>query len=241
MAEEPQNTEHENGAHQDAASDAASQEAVIIDIESAVFAELPWEEQVGTLREILQESWTQTAQNLDLAQRAQAEMANQRRRSDEERISQGKYSNGRLIAKLLPVVEELALAMGLVEDNNGVETTGDDAQDAESSPESPPESPPESSWIQGVRLIQRKFMTLLESEGVTTIDAVGTVFNPLEHEALSTDESTEYPPGHVIKAVRQGYRLHDRIIQPAQVIVAREPQDVGKGDTSSEEKETDNG
>ncbi|MCH7712524.1 MAG: nucleotide exchange factor GrpE [Chloroflexi bacterium] len=233
MAEEPQNTEHENGAHQDAASDAASQEAVIIDIESAVFAELPWEEQVGTLREILQESRTQTAQNLDLAQRAQAEMANQRRRSDEERISQGKYSNGRLIAKLLPVVEELALAMGLVEDNNGVETSGDDAQDAESSPE--------SSWIQGVRLIQRKFMTLLESEGVTTIDAVGTVFNPLEHEALGTDESTEYPPGHVIKAVRQGYRLHDRIIQPAQVIVAREPQDVGKGDTSSEVKETDNG
>ena len=192
---------------------------------------------MGTLREILQESRTQTAQNLDLAQRAQAEMANQRRRSDEERISQGKYSNGRLIAKLLPVVEELALAMGLVEDNNGVERSGGDAQD----PESSPESSLEPSWIQGVRLIQRKFMTLLESEGVTTIDAVGTVFNPLEHEALGTDESTEHPPGHVIKAVRQGYRLHDRIIQPAQVIVAREPQDVGKGDTSSEEKETDNG
>jgi len=242
MAEEPQNAEHDNGAATDAASGAASPEAVTVDIESAAFAELPWEEQVESLKEILQDSRNQTAQNLDLAQRAQAEMANQRRRADEERISQGMYSNGRLIATLLPVVEELALAMGHVEaqeaatppeGTNGVEAAGEDSQD--------PESSSESAWIQGVRLIHRKLMTLLESEGVTTIDAVGAVFNPLEHEALGTDESSDYPPGHVIRAVRQGYRLHDRIIQPAQVIVAKEPQDVGAGNTSSEVKETDNG
>lgn len=239
MAEEPQNTGHQNGeSHEggpDVATDAAA-EAVTVDIESPAFAALPWEEQTETLRQILQDARTEASQNLDLAHRAQAEMANQRRRSDEERISQGKYSNGRLIAKLLPVVEELALAMGHIEnglENTGVPTSGEDHRHDESSAG--------SSWLQGVKLIQRKLMALLESEGVTTIDAVGAVFNPLEHEALGTDESSEYPPGHVIKAVRQGYRLHDRIIQPAQVIVAREPQDAGTGDSSSEAKETNNG
>lgn len=237
MAEEPLNVEHESGASQDG----ESPETVAVDIESAAFAELTWEEQVASLRDILQASRNQTAQNLDLAQRAQAEMANQRRRSDEERISQGRYSNSRLIAKLLPVVEELALAMGHVEATNGMETPGGPSQ----KPDPSAQLSPQPSWLEGVRLIQRKLMILLESEGVTPIDAVGGPFNPLEHEALGTDESSDYPPGHVIKAVRQGYRLHDRIIQPAQVIVAREPQiepqDVGTGNTSSEVKETDNG
>ena len=246
MAEENQNEERENGsAHDDASPEAVTAE---IDIESDAFAELPWEEQIDHLKGMLQDTRAQVAQNLDLAQRAQAEMANSRRRADEERISLGKYSNSRLIAKLLPVVEELDLAMGHAGgpgtgpasgdraggDSGGGETSGQVSQ-------APDASPAGSSWMQGVKLIQRKFITLLESEGVTAIDAVGTVFNPLEHEALGTDESSEYPPGYVIQAVRQGYRLHDRIIQPAQVIVAKEPQRVGTGDTSSEAEETDNG
>lgn len=236
MAEENQNAERENCDTEDV----ASPETVTaeIDIESDAFAELPWEEQVDYLKGILQDTRAKAAQNLDMAQRAQAEMANSRRRSDEERISQGKYSNSRLIAKLLPVVEELDLAMGHAggpgADASGGETPGQGPQTLDS-------SKIESSWMQGVKLIQRKFITLLESEGVTAIEAVGTVFNPIEHEALGTDESSEYPPGHVIQAVRQGYRLHDRIIQPAQVIVAREPRGVGTGNTSSEVEETNNG
>lgn len=235
MAEEPQNSERENGGAQDDASPEAVAE---IDIDSEAFAELPWEEQVDHLKGILQDTRAQAAQNLDLAQRAQAEMANSRRRSDEERIALGKYSNSRLIAKLLPVVEELDLAMGHA-GGQAANTSSGDAPEQDS--QASDSSGPESSWMQGIKLIQRKFITLLESEGVTAIDAVGTVFNPMEHEALGTDESSEYPPGHVIQAVRQGYRLHDRIIQPAQVIVAREPQEVGTGNTSSEVEETDNG
>ncbi len=209
MAEEPQNAEQENGV----ASEATSSEAAAVDIESSAFAELPWEEQVETLREILNDSRGQTAHNLDLAQRAQAEMANQKRRSDEERITQGKFSNSRLIAKLLPVVEELALAVDLADGQDSATPASNNASaDSQST---------ESSWLQGVRLIQRKLTTLLESEGVTEIDSAGAVFNPLEHEALGTDESNEYPSGHIVKTVRQGYRLHDRVIQPAQVIVAQ--------------------
>ena len=228
MVEETQHEDTGNGAAQNSASDAGSPESVTVDIDSAAFAELTWEEQVESLKEILEDSRKQTAHNLDLAQRAQAEMANLRRRFDEERTSLGKYSNSRLIAKLLPVVEELVLAMAHAE-----------GKEAEASSEETPG--PESPWIQGVKLIQRNLVNLLESEGVTAIDAVGALFNPQEHEALGTDESNEYPPGHVMQTVRQGYRLHERIIQPAQVIVAKEPQGVVTDDTFSQMKETDNG
>ena len=212
MVEDDLNLESENSAPPDAGLDETSSEQGALEIESTAFAELPLSEQVDLLKGALQDASHQVAQNVDLAQRAQADMANFRRRTDEERIAQGKYSASRVIAKLLPVVEELDLAMNHAESNDSDEkTSGREAQTSE------------SAWFQGVRLIQRKLLVLLESEGVTAIDTVGVTFNPLEHEALGTDESTEFPPGHVIQAVRKGYRLHDRIIQPAQVIVATEP------------------
>ena len=70
-------------------------------------------------------------------------------------------------------------------------------------------------------MIQRKVSNLLESEGISKIEALGARFDPLEHEAVSTEETTKYPSGHVVEVVRNGYRLHDRVIQPAQVVVAR--------------------
>ena len=176
---------------------------------------LPLEEQVAALREELAVAQVEVSQNLDLAQRAQAELANFRKRTDEERISLGKYSNSRLITKLLPVKEDLDLALSHA-----------------------PESAPNDSWLEGIKLIQRKLNSFLESEGVAEIDGVGAIFNPMEHEAVGTDDSTEHTPGHIIQVVRAGYRLHDRVIQPAQVIVAREPQGEDQTTSSPESKET---
>ena len=185
--------------------------------EEAGNVHLSVEEQLSALHQDLEEARLVTSRSQEAVQRAQAELANYRRRSDEERISQGKYSNGRLITKLLPVVEELDLAVT----HAGAESTN-------------------ASWLEGIKLIQRKMQGLLESEGVTAIEAVGELFNPLEHEALGTVESSEYPPGHVTEALRPGYRLHDRVIQPAQVMVAREPQDTESKHASTETKETQN-
>ena len=150
------------------------------------------------LSQELEEARQASDQNLALAQRAQADLANYRKRTDEERITQKQYSNSRLIIKLLPVVDELEIAI-----NNSAQ------------------SAPSGSWVEGVRLIHRKVAHLLESEGIAKIDAVGQQFDPLEHEAVGTDESSQVPPGHVLQVIRNGYRLHDRIIQPAQVVVAR--------------------
>ena len=185
---------------------------------ASAWNQLSLEDQISALREDLEAARQEASQNLDTAQRAQAELANFRRRTDEDRISQARYSNGRLLTRLLPVIEELDLAV------NHAGKGG-----------------PSASWLEGVVLIQRKLRNLLASEGVTLVDSVGTLFNPLEHEALGTAETSEYPAGYVAQAIRPGYRLHDRVIQPAQVIVATEPQSNDQADETAEPKETENG
>ena len=77
--------------------------------------------------------------------------------------------------------------------------------------------------LEGIKLIQRKLTGVLESEGVVAIEAVGLMFNPLEHEAVGTEATTEIDAGYVTEILRPGFRLHDRIIRPAQVMVAMAP------------------
>ncbi|MDP6227656.1 MAG: nucleotide exchange factor GrpE [Dehalococcoidia bacterium] len=182
------------------------------------WSHLSVDDQFAALREYLGEARQEASQNLDTAQRAQAELANFRRRTEEERVSQARYSNGRLLTRLLPIVEELDLA---------VTHAG--------------KGGPNASWLEGVMLIQRKLRNMLASEGVTAVDSLGALFNPLEHEALGTVETTEYPDGYVAQAIRPGYRLHDRVIQPAQVMVARDPQTNDQAEQTTDPKETENG
>ncbi len=157
------------------------------------------EEQLTTLNRDLEDVRQELLQSQDTAQRAQAELVNYRKRADEERISLQQYSNSRLIIKLLPVFDELGLAVNHADQNE-----------------------PANPWVEGVRLIQRKVLTLLESEGVSQIESLGSAFDPLQHEAVGTRETDQFPPGFISEVVRNGYRLHDRVIQPAQVVVARE-------------------
>jgi len=168
---------------------------------------LPLEDQVSALKTSLESAQHEAAGNLDTAQRAQAEMANFRRRTDEDRIANAKYANSRLIANILPVLEELELAITHTEANSGGDGSVND------------------SLLEGIKLIQRKLTGVLESEGVAAIEAMGLMFNPLEHEALGTEETGDVEPGYVTQILRPGFRLHDRVIQPAQVMVATAPKD----------------
>ena len=164
---------------------------------------LPLEDQVSSLKTRLEQAQQEAAGNLDTAQRAQAEMVNFRRRTDEDRIANAKYANSRLIANILPVVEELDLAITHTE-------SGTEIND---------------SFLEGIKLIQRKLTGVLESEGVAAIEAVGLMFNPMEHEAVGTEESTEVEPGYITQILRPGFRLHDRVIRPVQVMVATAPKE----------------
>jgi molecular chaperone GrpE len=76
-------------------------------------------------------------------------------------------------------------------------------------------------WFEGIAAIDRKLRTLLESEGVTTIDATpGRRFDPREHEAIVNVPGTKRPDGEIVEEIRRGYRLRDRVIRPALVAVA---------------------
>ena len=160
----------------------------VVDLDS-----LPLDEQVSRLKSDLETAQQEAANNLDASLRAQAEMANFRRRTDEDRINNAKYSNSRLISNILPVLEELDLAISHTESSaeNNVNSNG--------------------QLLEGIKLIQRKLTGVLESEGVVAIEAVGLMFNPLEHEAVGTEETTEIDAGYVTEILRPGFRLHDRI------------------------------
>ncbi|MCH7842940.1 MAG: nucleotide exchange factor GrpE [Chloroflexi bacterium] len=174
---------------------------------------LPLEDQVNALKSSLDLAQKEAAENLDTAQRAQAEMVNFRRRTDEDRIANSKYANSRLIANILPVLEELELAINHTEGN----------AEGQAGAQGEAQAGIRDSLLEGIKLIQRKLTGVLESEGVAAIEAVGLMFNPLEHEALGTEESSDVEPGYVTQILRPGFRLHDRVIRPAQVMVARAP------------------
>jgi molecular chaperone GrpE len=162
------------------------------------YSHLELQEQVLALLKDLHSIQKDAGESKDLAQRAQAELSNFRKRTEDDRIALQRQSNSRLLVKMLPVVDELELAVNHADGKK-----------------------PSKSWVEGVRLIQRKVSALLETEGVTKIDAIGAPFNPVEHEAVGTEEDKKFASGQIIQVVRNGYRLHDRVIQAAQVVVAR--------------------
>ena len=132
-------------------------------------------------------------------QRERAEFLNFKRRTAEEReASLGLAAEG-LIGKVLTLADDFDRAI-----------------------DSRPESHAADPWVEGITAIDRKLRLLLESEGVSPIEArPGMPFDPREHEAVANVPGTGLPDGHVVEELRRGYRLRDRVIRPALVAVAQ--------------------
>ena len=81
--------------------------------------------------------------------------------------------------------------------------------------------PDPKALVEGLQLTQRQLWATLERHGVGIIDPVGQPFDPALHEAVSMTESAEVPPNQVIAVMQKGYKLHDRLLRPAMVVVAR--------------------
>lgn len=79
----------------------------------------------------------------------------------------------------------------------------------------------QASQDQGVQLTHKQLWAALEKHGVSAIDPQGEPFNPDLHEAVSTQESASVAPNHVVTVMQKGYRLHDRLLRPAMVVVSR--------------------
>ena len=135
-----------------------------------------------------------------IAQRTQADFINYKRRVEEERGVLARNAANGLLMRLLPVVDDLRRAIDAL----------------------PADAP--AVWGDGVRMISQNLQSVLQSEGVTTYEpAPGDMFDPALHEAVYYQPTAEHPPGRVAAAVRRGYRTQDRVLRPAQVVVASEP------------------
>ncbi len=150
---------------------------------------------------VIQQLEKKCADLTDKLLRSHAELENFRRRMQREADDQRRYESLRLVRDLLPGFDGLQRAI------QSAEQTGDSA-----------------ALLDGIRMIAMQFKDILKGHSAEPIDAVGKPFNPNEHEALTQVPSADHEPMTVLQVVETGYRLHDRIVRPARVIVSCAPQ-----------------
>ena len=182
--------------------------------ESSLDEKAPETEEQADLKAQMEEALREKEQFRNMAQRAQADLMNYKRRVEEEEKPQLLQSSKvGLILKLLPIIDDYHRAFSYL----------------------PPEDV-DPGWLEGVQLVLRKLETLLESEGVTRIEALEKDFDPWEHEAVSFEESPYHQAGKVVSVIRDGYRLQDRVLRPAQVTVSQPTSTAAPDDTPKNEK-----
>ncbi len=134
--------------------------------------------------------------------RTTADFDNFKKRAARERQDAAKYANESLIQKLLPVLDNFEMARAATQTNpaNGIE-----------------------SLQAGIAMIQQQLKSVLTEAGVEEVDATGKPFDPNLHEAVSQQETADVPEGQVAQQLRKGYKLRDRLLRPATVVVAKKP------------------
>lgn len=163
-------------------------------------------EDVEALKQALAEEKAKTESNLANWQRAQADFINYKRRSEQEKEEIGKFVNVTLMLTLLPILDDLERAFTSI-----------------------PPHLVEFTWVDGIRLIERKLRASLETQGLSQIKALGEPFDPRLHEAAMHGKGKE---GIVIEEFQKGYKFHDRVIRPTMVVVGN-----GEEEEKKEKKE----
>ena len=150
------------------------------------------------LKTRLRDSEAKANEYLDGWQRARAEFANYKKRVDRDQAQVYQTAAGNIIKRYLEILDDLERALK----NRPIEGEG-------------------AIWAEGVDLIYRKLLALLEAEGVLPMGADGQFFDPNQHEAISHEAVPELESGQIIEVVKQGYMLGDRVLRPAWVRVAK--------------------
>ena len=133
--------------------------------------------------------------------RAVAETDNVRKRARKD-VEDGRAdAQGRVLREMLPVIDNLERAVAHAEGSgNGA-----------------------SGILEGIKLVLRQFTQALERCNVHAVEAHGRPFDPNEHEAVSQAETADAPPGSVVEVLQTGYRIGERLLRPALVVVAKAP------------------
>ncbi len=134
----------------------------------------------------------------DQALRDRADLENTRKRLQREKEDSVRYANSALLERLLPVVDNFELGL----------------MAARSSSEP-------SAVLSGMSMVQKQLEDFLREQGMLVIDALGQKFDPNLHEALGEEASDEAPEGTVVRQLRKGYKLKDRLLRPANVFVSK--------------------
>lgn len=138
------------------------------------------------------------AEYLDGWQRARAELANYKKRVERERAVWGEITSIEVIAQFLPILDDFERAL-----------------------ESPSPETQGQPWLEGITMIYRKLLGILEALNVTEIEAEGQFFDPTLHEAITYEASDDHGEEQIIAVVQKGYMLNDKVVRPARVRVAR--------------------
>jgi molecular chaperone GrpE len=141
-------------------------------------------------------------ENWDRLLRTTADFENFKKRAARERIETAQSATAALIQNLLPVLDHIEMAQAAAQTAKGDKLASLEA---------------------GVAMIQQQLKTVLTETGLEEIDASRKEFDPSLHEAVSQQESSEIAEGHVLQQLRKGYKLRERLLRPATVIVAKKP------------------
>ncbi|HEX7734456.1 MAG TPA: nucleotide exchange factor GrpE [Ktedonobacteraceae bacterium] len=145
---------------------------------------------------------------LDLLRRTQADFINYRRRMTQEQAETRTTAQISLLKQLLPILDDFERAVDVT-----------------------PENLAQDPWVQGLLFIARRLTTLLDQLGVSQVGEQGEQFDPRLHEAITMEVRPGVPEGTILQVVRSGYMLGDRVIRPAQVVVAGAPSPVSGAST----------
>jgi len=141
-------------------------------------------------------------ENWERLLRTTADFDNFKKRAARERTEAIQFANASLIQKLLPVLDNFEMALAAAQS----------AKDEKS-----------ASLQAGIVMVQSQLRSILMEAGLEEIDAMGKPFDATFHEALSQQETADVPEGQVVQQVRKGYKLRERLLRPAAVVVAKKP------------------
>lgn len=155
--------------------------------------------ELDALRAQLNDAETRAAAAKEAQLRVMADVENTRRRLERDAASNLKYAAEKLLGELLAVADSLELGLRA-------------AENADASAR---------ALGEGMQLTYRQLMSVLEKNGVKQIDPVGQPFDPEFHQAMSMAPSVDVPANHVLSVMQKGYRLHERLLRPAMVVVSQ--------------------
>jgi molecular chaperone GrpE len=159
------------------------------------------------------------AENWDKYVRLNADFENFKKRAARERQEAIRYANEGLLEKLIPILDNFEMAMQAANAPQGTAGQAKGSQGQAAS--APAQGGAADALKQGVNMIASQLKSALNEAGLEEIDATGQVFNPNLHEAVSQQESKDVPEGRVLQQLRKGYKLRDRLVRPATVIVSK--------------------